>query len=79
MSSIADILATRKHDEPAEVQIIKEFVRESFKSTANVTVQPTQIIIAVRSAALAGTLRMHSHTLAELCGTDKRLIIRIGS
>jgi hypothetical protein len=79
MSSIADILSQKKYDEPPEVQIIKEFVRESFQSEAAVTVQPSQIIIAVRSAALAGTLRMHSHTLAQLCGTDKRLVIRIGS
>ncbi len=52
MSSIADILAKKKYEEPAEVQIIKEFVRESFKSNVGVTMQPKQIIITTPSAAL---------------------------
>ena len=79
MSSIADILAKKDYDEPPEIQIIKEFVRESFNSNVGVTMQPKQIIITTSSAALAGTLRMHIHTITELCGTDKRLVFRIGS
>jgi hypothetical protein len=78
MSSIADILANKQYDEPTEVQVIKEFVRESFKSNVSVTMQQKQIIITTPSAALAGTLRMHVHTITELCGTDKRLVFRIG-
>lgn len=80
MSSIAEILAAKKQfEEPVEVQIIKEFVRESFNSNVGVTMQPKQIVITTPSAALAGTLRMHVHTIAELCQTDKRLVFRIGS
>ncbi len=79
MSTIADILAKKNFDEPPEVGIIKEFVRESFKSNVSVLIREKQIIITTSSAALAGTLRMHTHTMSKLCGTDKRLVFRIGS
>jgi len=77
--SLADILGSRQYDEPPEVTVIKKFLRDKFQATANITVQPRQIIIAVPSAALAGTLRMHLHKLQEMCDTDKRLVLRIGN
>jgi len=79
MSSIADILAKKQYDEPTEVQIIKEFVRETYKSNVSVTVQPMQIVITTKSAALAGTLRMQIHMLKQLCDTDKKLVLRISA
>jgi len=79
MSSIADIISKKKYDEPPEVQVIKEFVRETFASEVQVSIQAKQITITTKSAALAGTLRMHTNTISELCGTDKRLVFRIGS
>lgn len=75
--SLADILGKRSYDEPLEVVIIKKFVREKYKSDVGVTLQQQQIVITVRGAALAGTLRMHLHTLKKLCQTEKRLVIRI--
>lgn len=77
-SNIADILAKRSYDEPPEVQIIKEFVRESFASSVVVTVHERHITILTRSASLAGALRPHMRTLADLCQTKKRLVVRIG-
>jgi hypothetical protein len=79
MSSIADILGKKSYGEPPEIKLIKDFVRQNFQSTVSVTIQPTQIIITTPSSALAGTLRMHGHKIAELCETDKRLVFRIGS
>ena len=78
MDSIKDILATRKYDEPEEVTIIKEFVRESFGHEVQVAVSAKNITITTPSAGLAGTLRMHIQMLNEICQTDKKLIIRIG-
>jgi hypothetical protein len=78
MDTIKDLLARQERSEPAEIRIIKDYVREHFKSEVGVIMQQRQIIIAVPNAALAGTLRLHSHTLAEVCQTDKRLVIRIG-
>lgn len=76
--SIGDLLPKKKYDEPPEVRVIKDFVMEKFQQPVGVTVQQTQIIIHVKSAALAGALRVHLHELAEKIESDKRLVIRIG-
>lgn len=77
MEHLGDILAGRHIDEPAEVQIIKRFVREQFKTSTTVTIQPQQIIINVRGAALAGALRPRLPEIKRLCATEKRLVLRI--
>lgn len=79
MSSISDILAKKNLDEPEEIGIIKKYVRDTLKSDVSVVVQPKQIIISARSAALAGTLRMHSYQISEACQTEKRLVFKIGA
>lgn len=76
--SIRDLLPQERFEEPPEVQVIKDFVLDKFQQPVKVTIQPTQIIITVSSAALAGTLRTYLHKLQELCQTEKRLVIRIG-
>lgn len=75
--SIADILGGKGVNEPSEIAIIQQYLIENFRSESKITIQDRQIIISVRGAALAGTLRMHLHELKELCQTEKRLIIRI--
>lgn len=75
--SLADILGKRSYDEPPEVTIIKNYIREKLRSDASVAIRERQIIITVKGAALAGALRMHLYQLKELCKTEKRLIIRI--
>lgn len=77
MDTIKHLLHRRDHSEPKEVRLIKAYVQEHFKSSVAVTVQSQAIVIGASNAALAGTLRLHSHQLAELCETKKRLIIRI--
>jgi hypothetical protein len=76
--SIGDVLKKRDFEEPPEVQVIKDFVQDTFQAGCTVTIQPTMIIISVRGAALAGSLRPHLHQLKASCRTDKRLVIRIG-
>ena len=78
MDRVKDILRSKRFQEPAEVQIIKDFVIDKFKTTPSVTVQTRQIIIGVPGSALAGALRLHLHELGKVCQTDKRLVIRIG-
>lgn len=78
MDSIKELLSRRDDSEPAEIRLLKAYVRQHFQSEVGVLVQPRQIIIRAPHAALAGTLRLHSRQLAEACGTDKRLVIRIG-
>ena len=76
--SIADLLKNRSYGEPDEAAAIKAFVSQKFNSSCKVTVQVHQIIIAVPSSALAGTLRMHLPKLHELVRKDTRLVIRTG-
>lgn len=75
--SLGDLLAKKNLEEPDEVLIIKNFLRENYKATCQVVISPRQIVIVVQGAALAGTLRMQLHKLQALCQTQKRLVIRI--
>jgi len=75
--ALGDLLDTSKYAEPPEIKQIKAYIKARFQSEVGVAVGPRQITIAVSSAALAGTLRMHLHQLQQLCNTDKRLVIRI--
>lgn len=75
--SIGDLLHKRDFEEPPEVRIIKEFIRKRFDEDVSVSIRPSQIVIGVAGAALAGALRMHLHELQRLIATDKRLVIRI--
>jgi hypothetical protein len=79
MDNLSDILAGRELNEPAEVQIIKKYIKEKFNSGSKVTIKPSQIVIGVASAALAGSLRHYLIEIQKLCQTDKKLIIRIDS
>ncbi|HTE22381.1 MAG TPA: hypothetical protein VK674_05060 [Candidatus Limnocylindria bacterium] len=75
--ALGDLLPRDRYDQPPEVQVIKDFVMEKYQQPVEVVVQPRQIIIQVKSAALAGALRMHLHELQEQCNTERRLSIRI--
>jgi hypothetical protein len=77
VSNIGDLLDHSRFEEPPEVRIIKQFVKEKFGTEPAVSLQTSQIIIGVPNAALAGALRMHLHELSEACHTKKRLVIRI--
>jgi len=78
MDSLNDILGRKDFEEPPEATAIKTYVNERFHTTVGVSVKPDSIIITAKSAALAGTLRMHTHELSTTIQTDKRLIFRIG-
>jgi len=80
MDSLFDILSKRQMDEPPEIRIIKDYVRLHFKETVGVMVRERDIVITVRSSALAGVLRTRAYDIAkEIGNSDKRLIFRIGT
>lgn len=81
MDSLFDILSKRQFDEPPEIRIIKNYVRDHFKAPAGVQVRDQDIVITVRSSALAGALRARTYDLTKQLGGDaaKRLIFRIGT
>lgn len=75
--SIGDLLDGKRFAEPPEIKLIKDFVEQRFKVTPGVSVSERQIVIGVKSGALAGALRQQLHQLQESLDTDKRLVIRI--
>lgn len=80
MDSLFDILSKRDFDEPPEIKAIKGYIREHFKESAGVQVRERDIVITVRSSALAGALRTRAYDIMKLLETnDKRLIFRIGT
>jgi len=80
MDNLQDLLNRRAPQEPPEIQIIKDFVREKFDESVSVSIQDRQIIVTVRSASLAGALRSYTvEILAKCSAPDKRLVLRIGT
>lgn len=78
MDNIKDLLNSDRFAEPSEVALIKQYIQDKYRTDSQVTIQDTQIIIAVPSSALAGTLQMELPKIKELCKTDKKLLVRIG-
>lgn len=78
MDSVGSLLNRQLFNEPEEIAKIKQFLLDKYNKSAQITVQPNQIIIQVSGAAFAGSLRMDLDTIKNLCNTDKKLIIRIG-
>lgn len=78
MDGLGDILRRRDMDEPAEIRAIKEYVRRYYSAEVRVTMQPHAIVVAARSAALIGSLRLNLPKLQTAAGTDKRILLRIG-
>lgn len=74
------ILQRRSDGEPPEVATVKQFILEKFNAASSVRLTKNQIIISVKSAALAGTLRMETQELQKRLktGPKVRLVIRIG-
>jgi len=80
MDSLADLLAKRKKDEPADIGVIKSYVQEQFNERVGVTIRERDILITVRSSALAGALRMHIRDMtSKLEDPTKRLVFRVGT
>ena len=78
MDSLNDILQRKDFEEPPEVAAIKRFVQDKFHSDVGVSVKPSAISIACKSAALAGSLRMVEPELRRAAQTTSRLVFRIG-
>lgn len=79
MDNIADLLANRIPNEPPEIRAIKDYVQQHFNQPANVMVREHDVVITVRSSALAGALRMRTPDLIQLLGSNsKQLVFRVG-
>jgi hypothetical protein len=80
MDSLSDLLAKRMPEEPPEIRAIKDYVLANFKESVGVLVRERDIVITVRSSALAGTLRMRAYDMTQLLDDkERRLVFRVGS
>ncbi|QQS19055.1 hypothetical protein IPL68_03350 [Candidatus Saccharibacteria bacterium] len=77
MDDLADILSARDFDVPSEVQAIKEYVRRHYDHEVTVTMQQRTILVAARSAALIGTLRLNAPAIQKNAATEKKLVFRV--
>jgi hypothetical protein len=77
MDSLFSILGRKDFDEPSEVQSIKKYVKDHFKTNVSVTVREKDILIGVPSASLANTLRFRAPEIKRRCQLDKKLVFRI--
>lgn len=78
MDSLFNILRHKDYDVPPEVAAIKKYVHDEFEAEVEVLVREKDIVIAGRSSALIGSLRLRSPQLKKAAQTDKRLVFRIG-
>lgn len=78
MDSLDNILKRKNFDEPPEIEAIKRYVQDEFKTSVGVLVRDKDIVIQVPSAALANTLRLRTLDIRQRCKTTKRLTFRIG-
>lgn len=76
-NSLADLLANKDFDEPAEMKAIKEFVQKNYQVSVEVQMREKEIIVTTPSAALANTLRLKMPELRKVAATNKKIILRI--
>jgi hypothetical protein len=78
MEHLNQILKNKNFDEPREIKIIKDFIRENFDDNCLVKINSSSILIVVSNSSLAGALRERLQTLKKIVNTDKKLFIRTG-
>jgi hypothetical protein len=78
MDSLNSILGRKDFDEPPEIQSIKKYVLDNFKTEVSVLVRDNDIVVGVPNSSLANTLRLRSPEIKRRCQLDKRLTFRIG-
>ncbi|HEY1063779.1 MAG TPA: hypothetical protein VGE30_00595 [Candidatus Saccharimonadales bacterium] len=78
MDSLFNILQRKDFDMPPEVVAIKQYVRDEFQSEVEVLVRDKEIVIAGRSSALIGSLRLRGPDIKKAAQTTKRLVFRVG-
>ena len=80
MDSIGDVLGKKEFTPPDEIALIKDYVERRYKSKCFIKLQNGNLVLGVKSSALAATIHLERQRLIEACGIrDKKLIIRTGT
>lgn len=78
MDSLYDLLSNRDFDEPPEVGALKQYIRENYQSDAGITMRERDIVVTVKSAALASRLRFDMRKMVDTTKVKKKIVLRIG-
>ena len=78
MDNIEQLLRNRLFNEPAEIKIIKKFIRNNFDEDCSVKISRLKISIIVPNSALAGALKESLESLKNQLATPKNISISIG-
>ena len=77
VESLKDILSGKKLAKPDEIGVIKDYVRQKYKSNCSIKLQRGAIILSVPNAALAATIQLERQKLIAACNLgNKKLVIR---
>jgi len=77
VESLQEILNRKKFTPPDEIAVIKDYVRQKYKSNCSVKLQRGALIVSVPNAALAATIQLERQKLIAACNLqDKKLVIR---
>lgn len=79
MDSIADLLNTRKPQEPEQFKKIKSYILEHHNTSVKVSISRDSLVITVPSAPLSSIIRMEIPKIQKECKFENKIIIRIGS
>jgi hypothetical protein len=77
MDKLSDLLGSYDIGEPSEIEAIKDYVMNNFNVAVAVAVKGDALIVTVKSAALANSLRFRMLQIQSAANTDKKLIFRI--
>jgi hypothetical protein len=78
MDSLYDLLSSKDFDEPPEIGAIKQYVRDKYQSDVGITMRERDIVVTVKSAALASRLRFDMQNMIEKTNVSKKIVLRIG-
>lgn len=70
-------MSDKNFQESPEIAAIKRYAKDTYQSEVGVQVRDKDILISVKSAALASRLRYDQATLKIVADTDKRIVLRI--
>ena len=75
MDNLADILSRKDLNEPSEIKIIKDFVKNKYNEVIRVKVETNKIVIYADGSALASSISMDIPQIQTACNSDKRIVI----
>lgn len=78
MDSVGDLLSKYRPEEPDEIAAIKRYVFDTFGEKSSVGLQNEMLVVTVRSASLANTLRLRILEIKKAANTERRIMFRIG-